>query len=370
MALKRIRQELRNYFLTGLRPTEENFAELIESNLNILEDKASEAEAQAGSDIDKFITPITARKAIDSYVKVNDKALANGQVTIEVADISNLSSTIAGINSAIANKQDTLVSGTNIRTINGNSLIGNTDLVISSGSSSLNKFNLTSYAKANPNLTTFSTIGTPLTVVGTVTANSVTSSSIYTIVPKVEALITTASITATAGFRQAQAEHFVKNNLRGSYVSFICGIATGATLASKRGFWGLRALIIAPTDTNAPNTILDCIGVSYSSTSGNFQIQHNNNSGAANLVDTGIAVPTTDRSELYKIEITILKGTTSNPIVKITRISDGVSFSYTITSTDIPSSSTPLTFNSYCSVGGTSSVVGFALSELESNIIF
>lgn len=43
----------------------------------------------------------------------------------------------AGIIQEIDGKQDQLVSGTNIRTINGNTLLGNTDLVISGGGSVL-----------------------------------------------------------------------------------------------------------------------------------------------------------------------------------------------------------------------------------------
>jgi hypothetical protein len=35
--------------------------------------------------------------------------------------------------SALATKQDTLVSGTNIKTVNGNSLLGSGDLTISGG---------------------------------------------------------------------------------------------------------------------------------------------------------------------------------------------------------------------------------------------
>lgn len=34
----------------------------------------------------------------------------------------------------LATKQETLISGTNIRTINGNTLLGSSDIVISSGS--------------------------------------------------------------------------------------------------------------------------------------------------------------------------------------------------------------------------------------------
>ena len=58
MALKKVRAELRNYFLTGLRPSQSDFADLIESSLNILEDKATDAEALISTNNDKFINNV------------------------------------------------------------------------------------------------------------------------------------------------------------------------------------------------------------------------------------------------------------------------------------------------------------------------
>lgn len=93
MALKRIRQELRNYFLTGLRPTEENFAELIESNLNILEDKATLADIETGTDIEKYVTPEGARKAVEFFVPTASTTVKG------IAEISTLAEVETGTDS-------------------------------------------------------------------------------------------------------------------------------------------------------------------------------------------------------------------------------------------------------------------------------
>lgn len=69
----------------------------------------------------------------------SDRARANHTGTQLAATISDFSSAAdARVVAGITGKQNTLVSGTNIRTINGNTLLGSTDLVISGGGSSVN----------------------------------------------------------------------------------------------------------------------------------------------------------------------------------------------------------------------------------------
>ena len=48
--------------------------------------------------------------------------------------VSRISDVVTAIGTAIKGKQDSLVSGTNIKTINGSSLLGGGDMVISGGS--------------------------------------------------------------------------------------------------------------------------------------------------------------------------------------------------------------------------------------------
>ena len=83
-----------------------------------------------------------------------DSLLGTGDITISVPSIEGLATEtyvnnavsglasetyvnnqITTVNTSIANKQDTLVSGTNIKTINGNSILGSGDITITSGGS-------------------------------------------------------------------------------------------------------------------------------------------------------------------------------------------------------------------------------------------
>lgn len=117
------RENLKEYFKAGDRPTEAQFSELIDNILNVNDDKASDSDAASSSIDNKYVTPKTARKVVDSHLKVNGKSPVNGQVTILTSDIS-------GLDASISSKQATLVSGTNIRTINGQTLLGSTNIDI------------------------------------------------------------------------------------------------------------------------------------------------------------------------------------------------------------------------------------------------
>lgn len=61
------RNTLKQYFETGKKPTEQEYANLIDSAVNNDEDKASIAEAQAGSDETKYMTPKTTRRSVETF---------------------------------------------------------------------------------------------------------------------------------------------------------------------------------------------------------------------------------------------------------------------------------------------------------------
>ena len=64
----------------------------------------------------------------------NEITNINGEITTIENDITDIKIEINNISGELAGKQDTLVSGTNIKTINGNSILGSGNLVIESGS--------------------------------------------------------------------------------------------------------------------------------------------------------------------------------------------------------------------------------------------
>ena len=88
---------IKSYFVTGAKPTEEQFATLIDSflhidelsNLNLI--KATDAEAQEGISNDRYMTPIMVKTAIGTLVRLaNIPELANEVQTKVDAAITNL----------------------------------------------------------------------------------------------------------------------------------------------------------------------------------------------------------------------------------------------------------------------------------------
>lgn len=135
------RTELKSYFETGNRPTQEEFENLIDSKLNILDDKATEAEAQNDQIDNKYLTPKTAKQTVLTFAPVkkvnNISPDSNGNVS--VTNVTGSASTITGsisksqvtgLENDLNGKQNVLVSGTTIKTINGQSILGNGDLPI------------------------------------------------------------------------------------------------------------------------------------------------------------------------------------------------------------------------------------------------
>ena len=83
--------------------------------------QATQVEVDAGTNTDKFLTPET----------YTNSTLIQRDST-PTASSTNLV-TSGGVFTGLGTKQEALVSGTNIKTINGNSLLGSGDLVISGG---------------------------------------------------------------------------------------------------------------------------------------------------------------------------------------------------------------------------------------------
>lgn len=68
---KKTRLQLEDYFKTGDRPTQGEFAELIESTINIIDDKADDTLINVGTSDEKFVTVLGAQKVARKSIKVN-----------------------------------------------------------------------------------------------------------------------------------------------------------------------------------------------------------------------------------------------------------------------------------------------------------
>ena len=202
---------------------------------------------------------------------------------------------------------------------------------------------------------------------GTATAENVATGSLYNYMRRRSWRITTASTSAAAGIRGGALQFTVGSTsagLGGFYLVWRWGPATGVTNASHRAFVGMRNAITAPTDVN-PSSLTNICGMGYDSADTNIQLMHNDGSGAATKIDLGASFPkpNTDLTSVYEVALFARPGTTQALSYEVTNLVSGAVASGTVT-TDLPSTSTLINPYGYMSVGGVSSVIGFATMGL------
>jgi hypothetical protein len=206
------------------------------------------------------------------------------------------------------------------------------------------------------NSTTIAALGSGnFTALGTATAANVATTNMHTMATRVEWLITAAATTAIAAIRDGVLIWNIGDANGGFHYVWRFGLATGSTVATHRGFCGMTNSASNPTDVN-PSSLTNMIGVGFDNGDANFQIMYNDASGTATKVDTGIPVPSTDRTGVFELAMFCNPGE-SILYFEFTRVDTGDVFTATAT-TDLPANTVFLAPRMYHSVGGTSSVVG------------
>lgn len=99
----------------------------------------------------EYVTELELMAELSNYVEDTDVRLTDARTPLAH---THPQSDIIGLTSDLANKQDTLVSATNIKTVNGNSILGSGDLVISGGSTSLGLWDYWNQVSFNSNIAT------------------------------------------------------------------------------------------------------------------------------------------------------------------------------------------------------------------------
>lgn len=220
----------------------------------------------------------------------------------------------------------------------------------------------TALIRPAPGSTTPTTLGCALTGTGTATAATLANTSLYTRLPRLDYLVTTPSTSAVAGFRGGGLMAWRGDAAgRGGFtVTLRWGAATGVSTGTHRAFCGLRNTTSAPTDVE-PSGLTDILGMGWDAADTEIQFMHNDGSGAATEVPLGASfpVPTADRSAVYELKMTC-EPNGSSIGYRVTNLTTGAVASGSVSS-NIPSATTFLNLLGYCSVGGTSSVVGFTI---------
>lgn len=212
-----------------------------------------------------------------------------------------------------------------------------------------------------------SQIGLVVSSTGTATTENVATTNLHNYMRRRSWRVTTASTTAVAGIRGGALQWTLGGTaagLGGFQMVWRWGPATGVATATHRAFVGMRNFTAAPTDQN-PSSLTNIFGMAYDSGDANIQFMHNDGAGTATKIDlgAGFVKPNADLTSVYEIALFSPPGTTQTLHYEVTNLVSGAVVTGTIT-TDIPTASTLLTPYSYMSVGGTSSVIGFATMGL------
>lgn len=194
------------------------------------------------------------------------------------------------------------------------------------------------------------------------TAATVATTNLHALKPRVDRLITVAATTAIATARASANRVTVGGasaGLGGFRAHFEWGPATGVTIATHRAFVGMKPTA-APTDVN-PSTLLNIVGMGWDNGDTNVQMMHNDGSGTATKIDLGASFPrpSVDRTDVYELELYSPPGTTQTVGYRVVNLVSGAIAEGTI-STNMPSTTQLLAPDMWMSVGGTSSVIGFA----------
>lgn len=279
--------------------------------------QATLADVNAGTVTDQFVTPYT----LSNTTKWSTKA--DTSHTHAQSDITNLTSDLAGKASSVhthsqsdvtnlvsdlAGKQATLVSGVNLKTVGGVSLLGGGDLPVSSNFT-LGTFTIPNLPAAIYPITIWYPPGNAQTVPGVVGQT---------------ALVFTGNVGANSGVSTADAKDRLKkytigssplaggiitaisnygfhtmgdNSLGGFLYTF--NFATNDSVAGARMLVGLRSSLSAGTNVN-PSTLTNTIGVAQIDGSANLHLCYGGSS-AQTPIDLGANYPAYGTTNAYRV---------------------------------------------------------------------
>lgn len=204
--------------------------------------------------------------------------------------------------------------------------------------------------------TAFSTIGSAApTAVGTVSHPTISATS------DLKTGIRRAIVTSAATANSAS-ELRIASNLcyRGDFAGFggffmRCRWGMNTAVSLQRTAVGLFGTTSAIATTQSPSALTNCIFMGNDSADTNMQIMHNDGAGNCTKVDLGSSFPANSTTALYDFDL--FAAPNSNTVTwRVKNLVNGAVVTGTI-STDLPATTTFLTWHAYANNGGTAAAV-------------
>ena len=124
------------------------------------------------------------------------------------------------------------------------------------------------------------------------------------------------------------------------------------------GFFGFYGSVAALATTLTLATVLNCIGIGFQrGTHANWQLVHNDGTGAPTLIDLGASFPVNSVTNV--LTLTIAAAPNGSDIgVRVVEEVSGAAVEFTIT-TDIPAAAELLSPRNYMNSGATAAVIAY-----------
>ena len=205
--------------------------------------------------------------------------------------------------------------------------------------------------------TTVNTNGMPRTAVGTVATPTLTTTGLA---DSMRRWRVTSAATANAAAEERSAGWVCwRGNADGlGGWNYVNRLSLTTVQATGMGFFGLYGSISALATTLTLATVLNCIGIGFQrGTHANWQLVHNDGTGAPTLIDLGASFPVASMTNVLTLYIAAAPNG-SDIGVRVVEEVNGAAVEFTIT-TDMPAATQLLSPRNYMNNGSTAAVVAY-----------
>ena len=205
--------------------------------------------------------------------------------------------------------------------------------------------------------TTVNTNGMPRTAVGTVATPTLTTTGLA---DSMRRWRVTSAATASAAAEERSAGWVCwRGNAEGlGGWNYVNRLSLTTVQATGMGFFGLYGSVAALATTLTLATVLNCIGIGFQrGTHTNWQLVHNDGSGAPTLIDLGASFPVASMTNVLTLYIAAAPNGSDIGVRVVEEVS-GAAVEFTIT-TDMPAATQLLSPRNYMNNGATAAAVAY-----------